>query len=57
MKTLVATMLGISLVLAGTGWADMGKTAPALKAAPGSKAEAHNAEGWSTTTRGISTWR
>ena len=29
------------VVLAGTGWADMGKTAPALKAAPGSKAEAH----------------
>src|SRR2546429_9910544 len=33
------------LVLAGTGWADMGKTAPALKAAPGSKAEAHLKEG------------
>jgi len=45
MKTLVAAMLGFSLLLAGTGWADMGKTAPALKAAPGSKAEAHNAEG------------
>ena len=33
------------VVLAGTGWADMGKTAPALKAAPGSKAEAHLKEG------------
>jgi len=33
------------VVLAGTSWADMGKTAPALKAAPGSKAEAHLKEG------------
>ena len=33
------------VVLAGTGWADMGKTAPALKAASGSKAEAHLKEG------------
>jgi Tfp pilus assembly protein PilF len=45
------TVLGLAVVtvwmvvLAGTGWADMGKAAPALKAAPGSKAEAHVKEG------------
>jgi Tfp pilus assembly protein PilF len=45
-------MLGISFLLAAwvlmpavTGWTDMGKAAPALKAAPGSKAEEHIKEG------------
>ena len=44
-------LLGLAVVtawmamLGGTGWADMGKNAPALKAAPGSKAEAHVKEG------------
>ena len=32
-------------MVATSGWADMGKAAPALKAAPGSKAEAHLKEG------------
>lgn len=40
-----AAMLALGLWLGGTGWADMGKTAPALKTAAGSKAETHNAEG------------
>jgi Flp pilus assembly protein TadD len=31
--------------MTGSGWADMGKTAPALKAASGSKAEAQIKEG------------
>jgi Flp pilus assembly protein TadD len=36
----------IWIVMSGAmGWADMGKAAPALKAAPGSKAEAHLKEG------------
>jgi len=44
-------LLGLGVVaawlvmLGGTGWADMGKSAPALKAASGSKAEAHLKEG------------
>ena len=46
-------LLGLAVVtawivmLGGTGWGDMGKTAPApaLKAASGSKAEAHLKEG------------
>ncbi|HEY3197608.1 MAG TPA: tetratricopeptide repeat protein [Nitrospirales bacterium] len=44
-------LLGLAVVtawmvmLGGTGWADMGKNAPALKAAAGSKAEAHVKEG------------
>jgi Tfp pilus assembly protein PilF len=39
-------VLMVSVVLAaGVAWADMGKTAPALKAAPGSKAAHHIDEG------------
>jgi UPF0716 family protein affecting phage T7 exclusion len=59
MKTRVmvaVAALGLALV-AGQGWADMGKLAPALNAAAGSKAETHNAEGVSITISGISTWR
>lgn len=45
MKRLIGIVLGIGAVLAGgTVWAEM-KAAPALKTAPGSKAESHNHEG------------
>ncbi len=38
-------ILGLGAVLAGSAWADMGKTATALKAAAGSKADSHITEG------------
>jgi Flp pilus assembly protein TadD len=44
-------VIGVAIVamalmwLPAGSWADMGKAAPALKTAPGSKAEAHNTEG------------
>ena len=41
----LAVMTAWMVMMTGSGWADMGKTAPALKAAPGSKAEAHLKEG------------
>ena len=41
----VAVVTMWMVMLTGTGWADMGKTATALKPAPGSKAEAHLKEG------------
>ena len=45
-RILGVAMLTMGLMLLpGGSWADMGKTAPALKTAPGSKAEAHNLEG------------
>lgn len=41
----MTTVLAIGLMLTGQAWAAMGTTAPPLKAAGGSKAEAHIAEG------------
>ena len=41
----LAVMTAWMVMMTGSGWADMGKTAPALKAASGSKAEAHLKEG------------
>jgi Flp pilus assembly protein TadD len=47
-KFIGVMILAVSLMClagGGNGWADMGKAAPALKTAAGSKAEAHNNEG------------
>jgi Flp pilus assembly protein TadD len=45
-KLIGVAILAVGLMwLPGSAWADMGKTAPALKTASGSKADAHNTEG------------
>jgi Tfp pilus assembly protein PilF len=45
MKAFSIFVTAFVILLGGLAFADMGKTAPALKTAPGSKAESHNTEG------------